>query len=305
MTSTLTSLECALQFAEAEVLRDAGFVVKNTFIDEPSTCLACARRTSSAPPKLQRCMERTISSLPSQVLGSDCCTPRAVARPMSWTDDVAMFDTVNCDWTEHPTACKFIGSSVCSESPMSTAYHSESSVVPVDAGLVSTTCHSECSVVPAAAGHKHRQSWDMSPAGSANSSTSSTEIDDGSDMESTTSDAESPHGNSGETLPELVKRECQFLRIVDCTLHPLDAVQGRKLPVSGVTHCLRVCVIGLPSLKRHKWEQPLAWSVAKVLQRAGCEAIVKRGVLLTPMTGNCDDLVRVDFCAPRPGELFH
>jgi len=99
-------------------------------------------------------------------------------------------------------------------------------------------------------------------------------------------------------LTSLIRQECAFLRIVDMFLVPLESAQADKLPVKGVSKCLRVCINGLPAKKRMKWQNPLAWSVALMLQRAGCPAFVKRSQLFAPLEAE-GELVRVDLCAPR------
>lgn len=124
------------------------------------------------------------------------------------------------------------------------------------------------------------------------------------DSDSDASDFESTH--SREALLVLLESECTFLRIASMALLHQDESQGVKLPVKGVTQCLRVCVHGLPSKKRNKWQNPLAWCVAVALQRAGCPAVVKRSQLFAPLDGcstSQSELVRVDLCAPRFEEL--
>merc|ERR1712127_713884 len=103
-----------------------------------------------------------------------------------------------------------------------------------------------------------------------------------------------------------MKRECACLRILCCTLvaaPPKPPKQRSWLPLGGVKQCLRVYVQGLPALKRHKWQQPMAWSVAVLLQRAGCPAFVKRGELFAPLDSEGSELVRVDLCAPRAEDV--
>lgn len=122
-----------------------------------------------------------------------------------------------------------------------------------------------------------------------------------SDSEPTLAEAEDE-----PTLSELVKCECAFLRIVSVSLVHLDAAQSAKHPVKEVKQCLRVCVQGLPGQKRMKWQNPLAWSVALALQRAGRQAFVKRSKLyvLAGVTGTEEsEAIVVDLCAPRSSEL--
>merc|ERR1712080_501056 len=118
--------------------------------------------------------------------------------------------------------------------------------------------------------------------------------EDDSDLESEVPDT-CMHAES--SLIALVTRECSFLRIASCTLQTLDSDQQLRSPMEGVTQCLRVCVNNLPRLKRHTWQPPMAWAVANILQRAGCQAIVKRAQVYVPLGVDSGDLVRVDLCA--------
>jgi len=127
--------------------------------------------------------------------------------------------------------------------------------------------------------------------------------------ESADSDSDATSGGVEDelTLSELVRRECAFLRIVSVSLVPLDATQSAKHSVKEVKRCLRVCVQGLPGQKRMKWQNPLAWSVALALQRAGRQAFVKRSKLyvLADAVGTEDsEAIVVDLCAPRSSELL-
>jgi len=120
------------------------------------------------------------------------------------------------------------------------------------------------------------------------------------------SDATLAEAEDELTLSELVRRECAFLRIVSVAMVQLDAAQSAKHPVKEVKQCLRVCVQGLPAQKRMKWQNPLAWSVALALQRAGRQAFVKRSKLyvLADVTGAEEsEAIVVDLCAPRSSEL--
>lgn len=109
------------------------------------------------------------------------------------------------------------------------------------------------------------------------------------------------------SLAEVMRRECAFLRIVSVSMVLLDASQSAKHAVKEVKQCLRVCVQGLPAQKRMKWQNPLAWSVALALQRAGRQAFVKRSrlyVLVGAAAGHEDaEAIVVDLCAPRSSEL--
>jgi len=119
------------------------------------------------------------------------------------------------------------------------------------------------------------------------------------------SDATLAEAEEELSLSELVRRECAFLRIESVVLVQLDAAQSAKHPVKEVKQCLRVCVQGLPG-QRMKWQNPLAWSVALALQRAGHQAFVKRSKLyvLADVTGAEEsEAIVVDLCAPRLSEL--
>lgn len=105
-------------------------------------------------------------------------------------------------------------------------------------------------------------------------------------------------------LATLVKQECTWLRVTSCTLlqlAPRSAKHQRSSP-GGVTRSLRICVEGLPAVKRHKWQQPLSFAVAGILERAGCPALVKRGELFAALDAQEGELVRLDLCAPRASD---
>lgn len=93
-------------------------------------------------------------------------------------------------------------------------------------------------------------------------------------------------------LATLVPQECGFLRLNGHTVH-----FHTKAHSLGYGLTIRFYVVGLPWAKRSKWQQPLFWTVARVLQRAGCDARVRSGQLLVPVT--VDVSVRVDFVAGR------
>jgi len=124
--------------------------------------------------------------------------------------------------------------------------------------------------------------------------------EDGDDLDS---DAASAEVEDELSLPEILRRECAFLRIVSVSLVLLDAAQSAKHSVKEVKQCLRVCVQGLPAQKRMKWQNPLAWSVALALQRAGRQAFVKRSKLYV-LVGEDAEAIVVDLCAPRVSELL-
>merc|ERR1712087_350759 len=100
-------------------------------------------------------------------------------------------------------------------------------------------------------------------------------------------------------------QECTFLEITSCTLLPLAprTSKTKRGAPSGVTRCLRICVDGLPSLKRHKWTQPLAQRVAGLLESKQCPAMVRRGELFASLDRTeAGELVCVDLCAPRTSD---
>merc|ERR1719195_927911 len=122
----------------------------------------------------------------------------------------------------------------------------------------------------------------------------------------TSAGSETPSSCEEESkLSQLIQRECAFLRITSSTVMALAprSSSTKRVPLRSVRQCLRICIIGLPGLKRHKWQQPLAWAVAGVLERAGCPAFVRRGELFASLdTREGGELVRVDLCAPRDGD---
>jgi len=102
-------------------------------------------------------------------------------------------------------------------------------------------------------------------------------------------------------LEILIVHSCRFLRLNDTVLYPLAKEKRRKPLLEGVNKNLRAFVYGLPNLKRSKWQQPLAWCVANILQGAGCEAFVRRGELFAPIDGCLGgEIVRIDFAQARP-----
>jgi hypothetical protein len=263
-----------MQRAEEELLRAAGFSVKNTFIDEPQHSTRAPRRAASAPPQLTRypSPELNISAdggteFDSRALlqGERCAGPGSLDGPNRGASG-------KCEHT-------------CPNSDAGSPGFADEKREPLE---TSTSPPSTC--------------CDLS----------STWVDDAS--ECTWSDATDSEGGTLDTaskcseehearLAMLVQRECRFLQIVDSSLQLLEAADLKRLPLKCVTHCLRVSVDGLPSLKRHRWQQPLLLSVAAILQRVGCAAFVRRGELFAPVDGASSEiLVRVDLCAPRRAE---
>merc|ERR1740121_2456389 len=119
---------------------------------------------------------------------------------------------------------------------------------------------------------------------------------------STPSVATPPSCAEESKLAALVTRECGFSEITGCTLMQLAprSSKSKRASPGGVTQCLRVCVVGLPQLKRHKWQQPLLLSVASVLEGKGCPALIRRGELFASLDATeGGEMVRVDICAPR------
>lgn len=115
-------------------------------------------------------------------------------------------------------------------------------------------------------------------------------------------------------LQALIEGECAFLRLNGTEIHPLTMRKKVSIDGAGMSHSarrkpcyedikknLRVFVHGLPQFKRSKWQLPLTWCVANLLQRAGCEAAVKRGDLFAPLNGRAGgEFVRIDFFLARP-----
>jgi len=109
-------------------------------------------------------------------------------------------------------------------------------------------------------------------------------------------------GGQESKLAALVTQECGFEKLTSCTLMQLmpRSSKSKRASPGGVSRCLRVCVAGLPQLKRHKWQQPLLLSVAGVLDGKGCPAMIRRGELFASLDGTeSGEMVRVDLCAPR------
>lgn len=101
-------------------------------------------------------------------------------------------------------------------------------------------------------------------------------------------------------LQVVVERECRFFRISSSTLHTINSGRRKRPTPEGVTKGLRVFVHGLPAVKRARWQHPMNWCVAKVLQRVGCEAFIRRGELFAPLdAGNSGEIVRLDFVTER------
>jgi len=126
-------------------------------------------------------------------------------------------------------------------------------------------------------------------------------------MNSLTTVGSEPSSACGEesSLALMLRRECAFLKITGSSLMPLAprSSNTKRVPLRSVSQCLRICIIGLPGLKRHKWQHPLACAVAGVLERAGCPAFVRRGELFASLdTREGGELVRVDLCAPRDSD---
>jgi hypothetical protein len=66
----------------------------------------------------------------------------------------------------------------------------------------------------------------------------------------------------------------------------------------GIVVTVRFYVLGLPSAKRSKWQQPLCWAATEVLRRQGVEAEVQGGELRVRQSEEA--FIRVDFA---PGRL--
>jgi len=77
-------------------------------------------------------------------------------------------------------------------------------------------------------------------------------------------------------LVALVEQECAFLRLSGHSVRAYDNDRARR---QGMALNVRFFVLGLPSAKRAKWQQPLCWAAAAVLQRAGLQVKMHAGEL--------------------------
>eukprot|EP00747_Dinoflagellata_sp_TGD_P018716 gnl/TRDRNA2_/TRDRNA2_126689_c0_seq1.p1 gnl/TRDRNA2_/TRDRNA2_126689_c0~~gnl/TRDRNA2_/TRDRNA2_126689_c0_seq1.p1 ORF type:complete len:231 (+),score=34.34 gnl/TRDRNA2_/TRDRNA2_126689_c0_seq1:73-765(+) len=101
---------------------------------------------------------------------------------------------------------------------------------------------------------------------------------------------------ASERLAAFVQKECGWLRIHGHGLHKESSQRTRRRRGSVAT--LRFYVNGLPWAKRAKWEQPLLWAVAAVLQRNHPTAMMKGGELTVPLQ-DLGATLRIDFAAAR------
>jgi hypothetical protein len=246
-----------LQRAEANILHEAGFIVKNTFIDEVATIDEDARllrRAVTAP-------------LPTHFIEGSTTLDHEDSsgwKVSGFEDPLAVVESMGSDEESTPTWAD----AKCGDMALDTRLALE------DLSEVSTTVSDDSDLATLVG----------SDAGSSPASTTMSKDEH----------------DEQPALAVLMKRECAFLRISSCSLINLSEAQSAKLSVKNVKECLRVCVDGLPVLKRHKWQQPLAWCAAQVLQRAGCPAFVRRGDLFAPLdTRENGSVVRVDLCASR------
>jgi len=101
------------------------------------------------------------------------------------------------------------------------------------------------------------------------------------------------------------QREYPYTKVTSHVLMPLAvrSAKTKRTAPSEVTRCLRICVEGLPAMKRNKWTQPLALELAGVLERLERRAMVRRGELFASLGAAAgDEMVFVDFCAPRKSD---
>jgi hypothetical protein len=91
-----------------------------------------------------------------------------------------------------------------------------------------------------------------------------------------------------------VERECAFLRLNGHVVHAQPSDKARR---QGMAMNLRFYVRGLPSAKRAKWQQPLCWSVAAVLQRVGLPVQMRGGELYGAVREGV--YVRLEFVSGR------
>jgi hypothetical protein len=100
--------------------------------------------------------------------------------------------------------------------------------------------------------------------------------------------------SAADRLAQLVEQECGFLRLNGHMMRPDSSDKARR---QGVALALRFFVRGLPAAKRAKWQQPLCWAAAGVLQRFGLDARMQGGELQVQLEhGKC---ARVEFMAGR------
>jgi len=95
-------------------------------------------------------------------------------------------------------------------------------------------------------------------------------------------------------LVAAVERGCGFLKLNGHAIHAHSSERARR---QGMAVNLRFYVRGLPSAKRAKWQQPLYWSVATVLQRLGLDLRMQGGELHLPVQE--DIFIRLEFVAGR------
>lgn len=279
----------SLEGDQVQAISAGGFMVRNTFIDGPP-CVAASparKRSGSAPPEFfQRCFERegtssalyhrdTTKSVPK---GSDPGAMSAFAEGMSMTDGQSSIGQV-----------AYSAPLVRGPGYLGGRFPREEMFV-----LSASTMQSP-------EGGKGKRPG-MRPAYSSANSTSPSlsdevEVSDGE----TEASVDADNIELMAPLQVLIQRECRFLRLNDTVLYPLTSEKRRKPLMEGVSKNLRVFVHGLPGLKRSKWQHPLAWCVANLLLRLGCEAFVKRGELFAPLNGSLGgEIVRVDFAQARP-----
>lgn len=346
-----------LQRAEEDVLRMAGFKVKNTFIDE-ALSLPMQSQQQEQPAHLQRSVT---TPLPMQQLddfiGCESCSSEEDASDSTEeSDDEAMVPLPSWPMTmsamNSERACFELDleedatestvSSISGDDQVEVQEDSDDeamvqipswprtmSVMSSDdlgpmfgelgrapVGLDSSsgnkldmTCNHgghESTARPVILSLERRLS-DASTATPSYYSTSPAEQLSFERMNSLTTVGSQPSPVDGEEsdLALLLKRECAFLKITGSSLMPLAprSSSTKRVPLRSVNQCLRICINGLPGLKRHKWQQPLAWAVAGVLERVGCPAFVRRGELFASLdTKEGGELVRVDLCAPRDSD---
>ena len=107
---------------------------------------------------------------------------------------------------------------------------------------------------------------------------------------------------------DAVERGCGFMRLNGHGLHAYSSEKARR---RGMAMNVRFYVRGLPSAKRAKWQQPLYWSAAAVLQSLGLDVRMQGGELYVPVrrgrpgmgprveSGEVGIVIRLEFVAGR------
>jgi len=370
MVAALARVSFFLQRAEEDVLRTAGFKVKNTFIDEALPLQPSQSQQQQQPAHIQRSVTTPLprhqtddwfgcasSSSEEDVTESTEESDEEAMVPLpSWPQTMSAMNSeracFDLDLEEDATESTASSTSVDDQYevlgdsdseamvhipswPRTMSVMSSGDLEPMSGEIsraqvaLDSSSWDTVDVTPSNHGEEHpaspaivgehksaakpvlllleRRLSDASTATPSHSITSPTEQLSFGRSNSLTTVGSQPSSIDGEesNLALLLRRECAFLKITGSSLMPLAPRSSgtKRVPLRSVSQCLRICIIGLPGLKRHKWQQPLAWAVAGVLERAGCPAFVRRGELFASLdTHEGGELVRVDLCAPRESD---